>query len=509
MSETLLKLDKIVKTFPGVRANRGVSLEIRKGEIHCLLGENGAGKTVLMSIVYGLHQPDSGQVIYNGEHLDLRSPKDAIKRRIGMVHQHFMLVPTLTVAENIILGQYPPWKILRHMDRVEEKIEKLSREFGLKIDPKALIHTLSVGEQQRVEILKTLYHGVDLLILDEPTAVLTPQETDRLLVFLKEMAGRGLTVIFITHKLDEVMQVSDRVTVLRDGREVATVVTAKASPRMLAKLMVGREVLLEPPPREGPKGENVLSVKNLFVNDERDLPAVREVSLEVRSGEIVGVAGVSGNGQSELALALAGLMPVAGGEIHLDGSVATNLSPRKLSCLGLAHVPEDRHRMGVVLPFSVAENFVLHEFDHPPFARNGFLRYKMIKSHAMDLVRQYDVRLGGVDDEIVNLSGGNQQKVVIARELHRKPRLLLVNEPTRGIDIGATEFVRRQIAAQRDAGAAVLLISSDLEELIALSDRLLVFFEGRIVGQIRASRDRIEEIGLLMAGKSGKDLVEK
>lgn len=491
-----------MKTFSGTVANRGVSLEIRKGEIHCLLGENGAGKTVLMSIVYGLYQPDSGRIIYRGEPIVLRSPKDAIKRGIGMVHQHFMLVPTLTVSENIILGQYPPWKILRQMDKVETRIEKLSREFGLKIDPKAPVHRLSVGEQQRVEILKALYQGVDLLILDEPTAVLTPQESAALLHFLKEMAGRGLTVIFITHKLEEVMQVSDRVTVLRDGRKVETVDTAEVNPRKLANLMVGREVLLEQPPKTGAEGEEVLSVKDLSIDDERGLPAVKGVSFSVKSGEIVGIAGVSGNGQSELALGLTGLASIASGEFRLCGKIANDLTPRELSHLGLAHVPEDRHKMGVVLPFSIAENFILHDFDSPPFAKNGFLRTGTITAHANEMVGRYDVRLSGVEQQIAQLSGGNQQKVVIARELHRNPRLLLVNEPTRGIDIGATEFVRRQIAAQRDTGSAVLLISSDLEELFALSDRLLIFYEGRIVGETPARKELIEEIGLLMAGKS-------
>ncbi len=501
MSEAFLKLDKIVKSFSGVKANRGISLEIGKGEIHALLGENGAGKTVLMSIVYGLCQPDAGSIVYRGEVVEIRSSREAIKRGIGMVHQHFMLVPTLTVAENIVLGQYPPWKVLREMDKVESRIEELSQEFGLKIDPRSPVHRLSVGEQQRVEILKALYQGVDLLILDEPTAVLTPQETDGLLSFLKEMTERGLTVIFITHKLDEVMRASDRVTVLRDGREVATVQTAETNPRALARLMVGREVFLEPPPREGRVGKNVLSVKNLSVDDERGLPAVRDITFEVKSGEIVGIAGVSGNGQSELALALAGLRPVSSGEIYFLDTPATNLSPRKLSRLGLAHVPEDRHKMGIVLPFTVAENFILHDFGDPPFARNGFLHSGVIRGHARKLAQKYAIRHSAVDQEIAHLSGGNQQKVVVARELRRNPRLLLVNEPARGIDIGATEFVRRQIAEARDAGSAVLLISSDLEELFALSDRLLIFYEGKIVGQAPTNNELIEEIGLMMAGQ--------
>jgi simple sugar transport system ATP-binding protein len=494
-------MENIVKTFPGVIANRNVNLEVQEGEIHCLLGENGAGKTVLMSTLYGLYHPDSGQIYYKGQPVFIRSPRDAIHHRIGMVHQHFMLVPTLTVAENVVLGQYRNWKVLSDMDQVVERIDTLSRDFGLKVDPAALVSHLSVGEQQRVEILKTLYHGVDLLILDEPTAVLTPQETDQLLEFLRGLVERGLTIIFITHKLQEVMQVSDRVTVLRDGREIATVNTAETSPQELAKLMVGREVLMELPERQGKPGEVVLAVTNLSVNDERGLPAVKNLSLEVRADEIVGVAGVSGNGQSELALALAGLLPASEGQIELAGQLAHNLTPRAVSKLGLAHVPEDRHRMGIILPFTVAENFILHDYDVPPYARKGFLAFRTISKSSWDLVKKYDVRLSDVNEEISHLSGGNQQKIVIARELNRSPRLLLVNQPTRGIDIGATEFVRQQILAQRDAGAAVLLISAELEELFSLSDRILVMYEGQIVGEVPAKQDRIEEVGLMMAGK--------
>ena len=502
MNEPLLQMENIVKTFSGVTANRGVNLEVQEGEIHCLLGENGAGKTVLMSTLYGLYQPDSGQVFYKGRLVDIRSPGDAIQHRIGMVHQHFMLIPTLTVAENIILGQHKAWKVLNDMDQVVSRIETLSRDFGLHVDPTALVSHLSVGEEQRVEILKALYHGVDLLILDEPTAVLTPQETVQLLGFLRELANKGLTIIFITHKLDEVMQVSDRVTVLRDGKEVATLNTAETNPRELAKLMVGREVLMELPERTGEPGEVVLTVTDLSVNDERGLPAVKNVSFEVRAAEVVGLAGVSGNGQSELALALAGLLPVSGGQINLNGEVAHNLSPRALSKLGLTHVPEDRHKMGIILPFSVAENFILHDYNKPPFARKGFLSFRKILSHSWALVKKYDVRLADVDDAIANLSGGNQQKAVIARELHRNPRFLLINQPTRGIDIGATEFVRQQILVQREAGTAILLVSTELEELFALSDRILVMYEGQIVGEVPPKQELIEEVGLLMAGKT-------
>jgi len=502
IDQPLLHMDNIVKTFPGVVANDHVSLEVRSGEIHSLLGENGAGKTVLMSILYGLYAPDEGQIYYRGQLLHIRSPKDAIAHRIGMVHQHFMLVPTLTVMENIVLGQYRLWKVLNDMDQVAAHIRALSAEYGLDVDPTALVGRLSVGEQQRVEILKTMYHGADLLILDEPTAVLTPQETGQLLKLLRQLAERGMTIIFITHKLEEVMQVSDRVTVLRDGKVVATVDTTNTTARDLARMMVGRDVLMELPRKPAHPGESVLSVTGLWVENERGLTAVKDVSFNVRAGEIVAIAGVSGNGQTELALALSGLAFPSHGEIKLAGKPVVRSTPRALGHAGLAHIPEDRIKMGIVLPFSVAENFILHEYDSMPYARHGFLAFRTISDHAWELVRKFDVRTNDVDNEIEHLSGGNQQKVVVARELTRHPRFLLVNQPTRGIDVGATEFVLQQILAQRDAGAAILLISTELEEIFAVADRILVMYEGRIVGEVPADRRLIEEVGLMMAGKN-------
>ena len=496
----LLRLENIVKTFPGVVANDHVSLDVQKGEIHCLLGENGAGKTVLMSILYGLYSPDSGQIYYNGQPLRIRSPKDAINQHIGMVHQHFMLVPTLTVAENIILGQYPFWHVFRDMEKVSERIQELSRERGLNVDPQALISTLSVGEQQRVEILKALYHGAELLILDEPTAVLTPQETGQLLSLLHTLAGHGMTIIFITHKLEEVMQVSDRVTVLRDGKVVATVNTKETNPRHLAHMMVGRDVLMELPRKPAKSGEPVLEVIGLSVTNERGLTAVKGVSLTICAGEIVGVAGVSGNGQTELALALSGLLLPACGEIKLCGEIVKPTA-RTLTRSGLAHIPEDRIKMGIILPFSVAENLIVHDHSEEPYCHNGFLSFRRIAEHAQALVDKFDIRTSDVDNEIEHLSGGNQQKLVVARELDRQPRFLLVNQPTRGIDIGATEFVLQQILNQRDAGTGILLISTELEEIFAVSDRILVMYEGQIVGEMPADRSRIEEVGLMMAGK--------
>ncbi|MDR3573537.1 MAG: ABC transporter ATP-binding protein [Anaerolineaceae bacterium] len=496
----LLRLDNIVKTFPGVVANDHVSLDVRTGEIHCLLGENGAGKTVLMSILYGLYTPDSGQIYYNGQPLRIRSPKDAINQHIGMVHQHFMLVPTLTVAENIILGQYPFWHVYRDMEKVSERITQLSRERGLNVDPHALISNLSVGEQQRVEILKALYHGAELLILDEPTAVLTPQETGQLLSLLHTLAGHGMTIIFITHKLEEVMQVSDRVTVLRDGKVVATVNTKETNPRDLARMMVGRDVLMELPRKPAHPGDCVLEVSGLSVTNERGLTAVKDVSINIRTGEIVGIAGVSGNGQTELALALSGLLPASRGEIRLCGEIVKP-SAHMLARGGLAHIPEDRIRMGIILPFSVAENMIVHESRNEPYSHNGFLSFRRIAQHARELVDKFDIRTSDVDNEIEHLSGGNQQKLVVARELDRKPRFLLVNQPTRGIDVGATEFVLQQILNQRDAGTGILLISTELEELFAVADRIVVMYEGQIVGEMPADRSRIEEVGLMMAGK--------
>lgn len=496
----LLRLDNIVKTFPGVVANDHVSLEVRTGEIHCLLGENGAGKTVLMSILYGLYTPDSGQIYYNGQPLRIHSPKDAINQHIGMVHQHFMLVPTLTVAENIILGQYPFWHVFRNVDKVAERIKELSQERGLNVDPQALISNLSVGEQQRVEIVKALYHGAELLILDEPTAVLTPQETGQLLSLLHTLASHGMTIIFITHKLEEVMQVSDRVTVLRDGKVVATVNTKETNPRQLAHMMVGRDVLMELPRKPAQPGECTLEVTGLTVMNERGLTAVKNVSFEVRTGEIVGIAGVSGNGQTELALALSGLLPSVQGEIRLCGELI-KLSSHTLSRGGLAHIPEDRIKMGIILPFSVAENLIVHEHGDEPYCHCGFLSFGRITEHAHQLVDKFDIKTSDVDNEIEHLSGGNQQKLVVARELDRNPRFLLVNQPTRGIDIGATEFVLQQILNQRDTGTGILLISTELEELFAVADRILIMYEGQIVGEMPSDRSRIEEVGLMMAGK--------
>lgn len=497
-------MEKISKSFPGVTANRGIDLEVRRGQVHALLGENGAGKTVLMNILFGLYAAESGEIYLDGKPVSINSPRDAIHHRIGMVHQHFMLEPTFTVAENIILGQYPPFTLLsrKRVGEVEERIRSMGDEFGLVIDPAAQVHSLSVGEQQWVEILKTLYHGADLLILDEPTAVLTPQETSRLLTFLHELVKQGMTAIFITHKLQEVMQVSDTVTVLRDGQVIGTCQTKDTNPRELARMMVGRELLGELPRRRAQPGDPVLEVHNLRVRDRRGLMAVKGVSLTVRGGEIVGIAGVSGNGQAELGLALAGLIDdVDFDDFRLCGRSLDRKEVVDPKRPGMAHIPEDRLNMGVILPFSVAENFIMEDFFGAKFAKWGFLRRRAIRDHALRLVEKFGIRVADVDDEIANLSGGNQQKTVVARELERQPAFLLVNQPTRGIDVGATEFVHGQILQQRQSGTAILLISTDLEEIFALSDRILVMYEGELIGELPPDRSMLEEAGLMMAGK--------
>jgi simple sugar transport system ATP-binding protein len=455
-----------------------------------------------MSVLYGLYKPDSGSIFYKNEKFDVHNPKDAIQNRIGMVHQHFMLVETLSVAENIILGQYKPWKVLNNLDPVIKKIQQMSKDYRLNVDPTSLVKDLSVGEQQRVEILKEVYHGADLLILDEPTAVLTPQESENLLDFLRQLADKGLTIVFITHKLEEVMQISDRVTILRDGKTITTVNTKETNPRELAKMMVGRDVLMDLNKKEKQPGKVIFSVKNLNVKDERGLPAVKNFSFDVYEREVVGIAGVSGNGQSELALALAGLMDSDFDSIILNDISITKRDLTRLNQLGMAHIPEDRQKMGLILPFSVSENFIAETFNDRPFSKYGFLQFKTIKNYSQSLVKKFSIRVGDVDEEIAHLSGGNQQKVVVARELDRRPKFLLVNQPTRGIDIGATEFVRQQIIAERDGGAAILLISTDLEEIFALSDRILVMFEGQIMGEVSPNPDMIEQVGLLMAGKT-------
>lgn len=499
-SQPFLRLTDIHKRFGDLVASGGVTLEVEENEIHALLGENGAGKSVLMSILCGVLTPDEGQIVYKGQPIRVGSPREAMRHRIGMVHQHFMLVPNLSVAENYILGQGSPFAPIRRMEEVHQRIRALSSAYGLGVDPEALIQDLTVGQQQRVEILKVLFHGVDLLILDEPTAVLTPQETDRLLALMRDLAANGKTIIFISHKLDEVIRVSDRVSVMRDAAVVSTIRTADTSPRELARMMVGRDVLMELPRIQGKPGRDVLSVKDLHCNSELGLPAVRGVSLTVHEREIVGIAGVAGNGQTELALAIAGLLPTTSGSIRLNDEDITHLSSAEINRRPISHIPEDRHKMGIVLPLPLTENVILQRYRKPPFARNGLLQFSEISAHTRDLMKRFRVKAASEKDRIENLSGGNQQKLVVARELARQPDFLLINQLTRGIDIGAMELVMQEVLRQRDEGRAILLISSELEELFSICDRILVMFQGEILGELPPDRSRLEEIGLLMAG---------
>ncbi len=497
-----LRIDNIHKRFGPIVASDGVSLEIEEGEIHSLLGENGAGKSVLMSMICGMVRPDEGEIVYKGQSVRFNSPREAIRQRIGMVHQHFMLVPNLTVAENYILGQGTALRLINDMDKVHAKIRELSDRYALDVRPDAIIEDLSVGEQQRVEILKALFHGIDLLILDEPTAVLTPQETDRLLALMGDLVKDGKTVVFISHKLDEVMRVSNRISVMRDGRVVHTVNVADTNARDLARMMVGRDVRMELPRSPAAHGPLVLSVEKLTCRSETGLPAVRNVSLDVRAGEIVGIAGVSGNGQTELSLALSGLLPVDSGRVILNGKDITGLEPSRINASGFSHIPEDRHKHGIVLSLSLSENTILQRYDQAPFAKRGMLNRRTISTHTQDLIKRFRVKSRDEDQRIGDLSGGNQQKLVVARELARNPDFILVNQLARGIDIGAMEFVMEEMLKQRDNGRAILLISTELEELFAICDRILVMCHGEILGELPPDRSRLDELGLLMAGNT-------
>lgn len=500
-SETpILRLVNISKSFPGVKANNHISLSICRGEIHALLGENGAGKTTLMNIVYGLLHADEGEIYLNGKLLKINSPKDAIEHRIGMVHQHFMLEPTLTVTENIILGMQPLQTLLTDIHRYEQEIEKVAHQSKLQIDPSVLVSKLSVGEQQRVEIVKALYKGVDLLILDEPTAVLTPQETHELFQILKELTTQGLSIIFITHKLNEVMEVADRVSVLRDGRLTCTRNVQETDLNELAFMMVDRKVNFETyrPPRAA--GEPVLEAVNLTVKRQGGRAAVDHVSLTVHAGEILGIAGVDGNGQKELVLAITGLVQPDGGKILLNGKDMTHRHVQQFIEAGMGHIPEDRHFMGLMLDFPVDDNLLLQNYNRPPFVRAGLLDRNVISEHARRLVAMYDIKTRSIKTKVSHLSGGNQQRVIVGREMDRCPNLLIAVQPTRGLDIGATEYIHKKLVEQRTAGAAILLVSTELHEILALSDRICVIYEGRIIGELPNTGEDILRIGRLMAG---------
>jgi simple sugar transport system ATP-binding protein len=496
-----VQMRQITKTWPGVVADDHVDFQVRKGEIHALVGENGAGKSTLMNILYGLLRPDSGEILIHGNKATIRGPRDAIELGIGMVHQHFMLIPVLSVGENIVLGREPT-RAGGVYDRVaaNKAILELSAKYGLAIDPRARLGDLPVGLQQRVEILKVLFRGADILILDEPTGVLTPQETHELFGVLRGLKAQGKTIIFITHKLREVLEISDQVTTLRRGKVVGTVPTASTDEEGIARMMVGRDVLLRVEKTPATPGPVALRVEHLSVRSEQGIPAVRDLSLEVHAGEIVGIAGVEGNGQSELIEALAGTRRAAGGHIWVGEREVTNSGARKTRAAGMGHIPEDRRGAGLVLNYTIAENMILGRQRAPEFTWRGVvMRLGAISGWARKLIAQFDVRTPSSRTPARSLSGGNQQKVVVARELGTLPRVLLAAHPTRGVDIGAIEFIHRQLIAQRDAGAAILLVSAELDEVRSLSDRVAVMYEGRIVS-IESPETPEERLGLLMTG---------
>jgi ABC-type uncharacterized transport system ATPase subunit len=496
----LLELRAITKQFPGVLANDDVNFDLRRGEVHALLGENGAGKSTLMNILYGLYTPDRGEILLDGKHIDLGSTKAAIEHGIGMVHQHFMLIPVMTVAENIVLATEPRHLgVLLDYDSARKRVRELSERYGLAVDPDARIDRISVGQQQRVEILKALYRGAEILILDEPTAVLTPQEAQELFEIIRSLKSQGKSIIFISHKLNEVLDIADRITTLRRGVVVDTIPAAGATEEGLARMMVGREVLLRVDKHASTPGAPLLHVEGLNVIDDRGLEAVRDVSFEVRGGEIVGLAGVDANGQSELIDAIAGLRSPASGRIVVDGRDLTHANAKEALEAGVGHIPEDRHRRGLVLPFSLTENIALHGYRTSPNSRNGFLNLGEMLSRARRLLQEFDVRGGQPSTPAGALSGGNQQKVVLAREIDGNPKVLIAAQPTRGLDVGAIEFVHRRLVEQRDAGRAVLLVSLELEEILSLSDRILVIYEGRIVGEFPPTATE-EELGFAMTG---------
>ncbi len=495
-----LEMRGITKRFPGVLANDRVDFDVVAGEVHALLGENGAGKSTLMKILYGMYRPDEGEILINGHKVQIESPTDAIGLGIGMIHQHFMLVETLTVAENVALGLPSSRGLLTDLDRVARRILELAEVYGLQIDPEAYVWQLSVGQQQRVEIIKALYRGAALLILDEPTAVLTPQEVDEFFVIMRQMAADGHALIFISHKLHEVIEISQRVTVLRDGHKIGTRPTREITKAELANWMVGREVSLTRDLDPVERGEPRLILEDLHALSDRGTPALRGVNLRVHSGEILGIAGVSGNGQRELAEVITGLREATGGRVILEGEDVTHLPPGERTDRGLAYIPEERMRDGVIKDFTIAENMVLREFDKPPFSRRGFLDLKAIAAHSDELIRKFRVKTPSRETKAGSLSGGNIQKVVLARELSRKPRLIVAAQPTRGLDIGATEYVHEQLIAQRREGAAILMISEDLDEVMAVSDRIAVIYEGRIMGIVLRGEATPEQLGLLMAG---------
>ncbi|HEY8030139.1 MAG TPA: ABC transporter ATP-binding protein [Gaiellaceae bacterium] len=497
--DVVLEMRGIRKVFPGIVANDDVSLDVRRGEVHALLGENGAGKSTLMNILYGLYRPDGGEILLHGKPSTFNSARDAIQAGVGMVHQHFMLIPVMTVAENIVLGAEPRDGLFLDERGAERGVHELSEQFGLVVDPSALVSEITVGQEQRVEILKALYRGADILVLDEPTAVLTPQEAKELFAIIRSLQADGKSIIFITHKLNEVLEIADRITVLRRGKVIETVPREGATEATLARAMVGREVLLRVEKAPSQPGDVLLRVDDLHVTDERGIAKVRGVSFEVRAGEIVGIAGVDGNGQTELIEAITGLRKIDGGAVTVGERTMHSASAREMLDAGVGHIPEDRQRRGLVLEFSIAENIALHDYAKPPDAKWGWLFPARMVQFAAGLIREFDVRGGGPLTRAGGLSGGNQQKVVAAREIARDPKVLIAAQPTRGLDVGAIEYLHRRIVTERDEGRAILLVSLELEEILSLSDRILVIYEGEIAGEHTGEVSE-EQIGLEMLG---------
>jgi general nucleoside transport system ATP-binding protein len=500
VTNIVLEAKDISKHFPSVLANDQVNFDLRKGEIHALLGENGAGKTTLMNILYGLYLPDSGEIQVDGKTAAIHTPKDSITLGIGMVHQHFMLIPVFNVAENVMLGDETVRRGMLDRKTVAAKVKDLSHKYGLDVDPLALVGELPVGLQQRVEIVKTLYRDAQILILDEPTAVLTPQEVEELFRIMRELTRRGVSIIFITHKLKEVLAVADRITVMRGGKVIGTVKPEDTSEAQLASMMVGREVILTVDKAPSQPGEEILKVEDLKVCDIRGLEVVRGVSFSVSAGETLGIAGVQGNGQTELVEALTGLRPVSGGKMLFTDKDMTGKSPRPITETGMAHIPEDRQRYGLVLPYTVADNMVLNTYYLAPFARMGVLQPAEVDKNARKLIKDFDVRTPSPYVPASKLSGGNQQKVIVARELSHPVKLLIADQPTRGLDVGSIEYIHKEIVTMRDLGLAVLLVSAELDEIMALSDRIAVMYRGQIVATVDAQKITREQLGLWMAG---------
>lgn len=497
----VLQLSGITKRFPGVLANDHIDLTLNQGEILALLGENGAGKTTLMNILYGLYQPDEGEIFVRGQKTTVHSPTDAIKAGVGMVHQHFMLIPVFTVVENVMLG-HETLKAAGFLDqeKTAERIHEISHQYNLDVNPYAYVKDLPVGVQQRVEIIKLLYREADILIFDEPTAVLTPQEADELFKIMRLLVSQGKSIIFITHKLREVLEIADRIEVIRRGKVVGSTTPAEADKQKLAAMMVGREVDLDIEKIAAKVGERVLKIENLTVTDDQRQITVDDISFEINAGEVLGIAGVQGNGQTELVEAVTGLRPPINGKISLLGEDVTHANPRTVTELGSAHVPEDRQRDGLVLPFSVAENLILCSYYQEPFAKGIIRQEEAVHNTALQLIKEFDIRTPSDQTSAGSLSGGNQQKVIIARELSRQIKFLVASQPTRGLDVGSIEYIHKRIMQKRDEGCAVMLVSPELDEIMELSDRIAVMYRGKIIACLPAEETTKEQIGLLMAG---------